>query len=114
MRGQPWLRLLFVVFIFAALSVPVWRLTHPAPIAAAATPVVAESTPAPTTVFLEVEVTFAGPPPTDFQLKEPGQTILQSGGDGSSETTARATWHAHLPKEGVDLTFEAHWPDDAA
>ena len=107
MRGLPLLRLLFTMGAFIAMGWPVWRLTHPAPPAKAAAPVADVGVEA--AVPLGVEVAFAGPPPSGFQLRELDHVVLEGSG-----ATEKGQWAARLPKEGVDLTFEAHWPDAAA
>ncbi len=109
MRGLPWLRLLLIVAVFAVMGVPVWRLTRPVAAAVAPAAVTSDSPVAAGGPF-EIEVTFVGPPPTHFQLKQAGQTVLQGDGPG---TNFRGQWTASLPKEGTDLTFEAQWPPDA-
>ncbi len=45
-----------------------------------------------------------------FQIKQIDRVLLQGAGP---ELSFRGPWEARLPKEGVDLTFEAHWPPDA-
>lgn len=111
MRGLPFLRLILTVLAFAAMALPVWRLTRPAlagdPVAPPEGPAAAATA---LPVTLEVQVTFAGPLPLGFQLKEQGRVVLE----GSGQESTPGQWQARLPKEGVDLIFEAHFPPGSA
>lgn len=110
MRGLPWLRLLAIVVIFTALGWPVWRLTRPLPSRAAASGPPVHDGAAEAAVILILELGFAGPPPTGFQVKQAARVVLQA--EGSKETVFHARWTTTLPKEGLDLTLKASWPPD--
>lgn len=97
-----------MVSVFLGLGVPVWRLTRPAS-AVIVTESTSDATPTPI-LPLVIEVTFAGSPPTGFQIKQIDQVLLQGAGP---ELSFHGQWAARLPKEGVDLTFEANWTPDA-
>ena len=114
MRGRPWLRSLFVLLAFAALAVPVWRLTRPASDATAAI-VAATGAPDKSAVKavrpadeLTVSVDFA-PPPREFLLQHLGRTLLEGRGPQASFA---GKWTVALPKEGADLALHATWPED--
>ena len=107
MRGLPWLRLVSIVAVFAVLGWPVWRLTRPLPSSRPGVPPTAEAG-TPATILLALELSFAGPPPASFQIKQATRVILQ--GDGSGVSEFRTEWNTPLPKEGLDLTLQASWP----
>ncbi len=111
MRGFPFLQLVLVVLAVALAGVPVYRLTRPAvavtPSESLATPA-ADATPGAATQAapLDVEAVFA-PAPTDFQIKNLGQTVLAGRGPGLRFT---ARWAGAVPPDGADLVVQAHWP----
>lgn len=111
MRGRPWLRLFLVLLAFAALAVPVWRLTRPGPAATASTDTKLDQTQGVTAASeseLLVSVDFV-PPPRDFQLQYLGRTLLEGRGPKAGFSTP---WRVALPKEGADLALSAAWPAD--
>lgn len=115
MRGFPLLQTILVVLAVLLAGVPVYRLTRPA-VADAALPSMAtpsvEATPIAATQAapLGVGAVFA-PAPTDFQVKNLGQTVLAGRGPQAQFT---AKWATVVPPEGVDLVIQARWPAAAA
>ncbi len=114
MRGRPWLRLLLVVLAFAALAVPVWRLTRPVrPRSGDSGGGSTGDAPAqPPMQATECVVTaeFA-PPPREFQVQHLGRTLLEGHGPQARFTGA---WRVALPKEGADLALQVTWPGDGS
>ncbi len=110
MRGRPWLRSLLVLFAFAALAVPVWRLTRSSPATATGTDIKQDQ---PRSVVaapdneLIVHLDFS-PPPRDFQLQHLDRTLLEGRGPQTSFSTP---WRIALPIEGVYLALRATWPE---
>ena len=96
-----------MVVAFVLAGVPVYRLTRPA--AAQATVTAATPAATPASAPLDVEAVFA-PPPTDFEIKNLGQTVLAGRGP---QARFQTRWTTTVPPEGVDLVVEAHWPAPA-
>ena len=111
MRGRPWLQSLLVLLAFAALAVPVWRLTRSSPATATGTDTKQDqprSVAAAPENELVVRLDFS-PPPRDFQLQHLGRTLLEGRGPQTSFSTP---WRIALPKEGADLALRATWPTE--
>ena len=113
MRGSPFWQVLAVVIAFAAMALPVWRLTRPAeaaPVDAAAglreRAGQREKAVAPLT--MDVEADFA-PAPTEFSLSYLGTPVLQ----GKALATAKAQTNAAVPADGADLVLRVVWPAGA-
>lgn len=114
MRGRPFVQLLFVVLVFTALGLPVWRLTRPITVVAGTTSpdpraaaTTATATPAETA--LEITATFA-PAPAEFRFQHLGRDVLSGHGPATEFT---GTYRTMVPAEGIDLTFQARWPAGA-
>lgn len=114
MRGQPSVQLLFVLLAFAALGMPVWRLTRSA---GAAPPGIASGSP--TVVLnqgvsgeetLAVAAVFT-PAPEEFHLQSLGRDVLAGRGPQGEFSGA---WRTPLPLEGLDLALQARWPSTEA
>ena len=111
MRGQPFLQLVLVVLAFAALGLPVWRLTQPAAANASVETTTAPDTDAPqpntaAAVELTVSVAFA-PAPEEFRLQHLGRDLLAGRGPQTGWT---GPWKTALPAEGADLALQVRWP----
>lgn len=97
---------MMMILVFAAAGAPIWRLTRPsAPTSIEATPEVAPAKAMP----LEVEADFA-PAPDHFEIKNLDQPVLAGSGPQARFT---GRWAAAVPKEGVDLVFQAHWASES-
>ena len=110
MRGFPLLQVVMVAVLFALAGVPVWRLTHPRPIATAAKePAVAANPSA--SQSLTVSLHF-DPAPAEFQLMSLGQPVLTGRGPAVDFS---GPWDAPLTESGADIALQARWtnaPED--
>ena len=114
MRGYPLLQLLLVGCLFAAVGFPVWKVTHPAPVAQApavdVAPTPAASPDPAEDRVRKVMVTFSTAP-ADFRLSYLGKTVLEGRGP-PVDFVADAS--VDIPKDGADFALEVHWPAPVA
>lgn len=104
-HGSPLLRAAFAFLLLLLLSLPLWRLTHPAearPIAQA--PVKAGENKA---IHLQLSFTQT---PTAVRVLSLGKEIWNEKSP-AGEMTHDLT--LAYPKEGIDLDFQIDWPGDA-
>lgn len=94
-----------MILVFAVAGVPVWRLTRSASAAIVPSETTPDAVPA-KAMPLEVEADFA-PAPVQFTIKNLDQSVLAGSGPQARFT---GRWAGAVPKEGVDLVFQARWP----
>ena len=108
MRGYPLLQLLLVGCLFAAAGFPVWKVTHPAPAAAAVVPgPVADASPTPAGERVQEAGVIFSSAPADFRLSYLGKTVLEGRGPQVDFSTGA---NVDIPEDGADFALEVHWP----
>ena len=105
MRGNPLLRALVAFLCIAAAGLPLWRLTHSPVVSAQAAEVVEDA--APREVAIALSFTS---PPASLRVRHLGREIWAEAAPGLE---VGKTVKIPYPKDGVDLQFEAKFPDAA-
>ena len=112
MRGLPWLQLVIISVVFLGLGWPIQRLLRPKtaqiPLPGA---VSSENKPAGGSTVetpLKIDVLYTSAP-AEIELRCVDQTLLEA--HHPTGGSLHAEWKAMLPKEGIDLTFQARWTD---
>ena len=112
MRGLPWLQLVIISVVFLGLGWPIQRLLRPKTaqisLPSAVSP---ENKPAGGSAVetpLKIDVLYTSSP-AEIELQCVDQTLLDA--HDPTGGSLHAEWKAALPKEGIDLTFQARWTE---
>lgn len=102
MRGSPLLRTLFAFIGIALVGLPLWRLTHRSIVAVVP---VAEVQARP----VKIEFTLTQPA-NKISVRHLGKVVWTGEAAGSN---ADAEFTIPWPREGVDLSVQIEWPENA-
>jgi hypothetical protein len=102
-RGSPLLRALVAFLAILSLGFPLWRLTR----AAESVPVEAKPSAPATVREITLQLTFTAPP-KNFRVSHLGQVVWS---EAAPMEEMERKLQLVFPKEGIDLRFEAEFPE---